>query len=376
LYLTLLDLSKPEYKGVHNKIIGQVKAFNKLGNLTWYSYFHSGKYRIVTAENEISEEKKAITTNAKISRYFINSMVLNFCKMKSINMIYIRYQSSEPVFLHLLKKLSKMGIEVVLEFPTFPYDREKASYNIIRKIYHQVDKVYRKKLNKHIRFATTLSNDKEIFNIPAINISNGIDLDNIKIVERSIEIEEIILLGVSNLTKWHGYDRIIEGIAQYRSGAGRDNLKFKIVGEGPEKKFLERLVKSYGLEEQVIFTGFKQGKELDMLFDNADIAIEGLGGHRKGIKKSASLKSREYCARGLPFVYSGEVMDIADDLKFAFKVPADESSIDICAIIKFLQNCNKDKNIKYEMRKYAERNFDWTKQMVKVVEAVFVKKGA
>ena len=103
-----------------------------------------------------------------------------------------------------------------------------------------------------------------------------------------------------------------------------------------------------------------------MFFNKADIAVGSLGGHRIAIKYIKSLKSREYCARGIPFFYSAIDPDF-EGKDFIHKVPPNDHPIDIEEIINFVAS-NKFEPIK--IRKYAVENLTWDKQFEKVLQNV------
>jgi hypothetical protein len=121
------------------------------------------------------------------------------------------------------------------------------------------------------------------------------------------------------------------------------------------------------LSKYVIFFGRKSGEALDTLYNIADIGVGCLGCHRKGLKFSKSLKNREYCSRGIPFFYSETDLEF-EESNFVFKVPADESAIDIQQIIEFISNHEFDT---LQIRKYAIENLDWEKQYEKVLKELF-----
>lgn len=84
---------------------------------------------------------------------------------------------------------------------------------------------------------------------------NGIDVDNILVRTLSPRPEasnHLHLVGVANVTYWHGYDRVISGLQLYYSKQPSTSLKkiyFHIVGGGSDITHLKKLVQLYGLSE-------------------------------------------------------------------------------------------------------------------------------
>ena len=120
------------------------------------------------------------------------------------------------------------------------------------------------------------------------------------------------------------------------------------------------------MEEYVILHGKMHGEDLDHLFNSCDFGIGSLGRHRVGIDKIKTLKNREYAARGIPFVYSETDTDF-DQKPYVFKVPADETPIDINHIIQFYKGLSMTP---IEIRE-SIRNLSWKNQMEIVLKEVF-----
>ena len=99
----------------------------------------------------------------------------------------------------------------------------------------------------------------------------------------------------------------------------------------------------------------------------SDIGVGCLACHRKGIEFSKSLKNREYCSRGIPFFYSETDLEF-EESNFIFKVPPDESPIDIQQLIQFISNNHFDST---QIKKYALENLSWGKQYEKVLKELF-----
>lgn len=197
--------------------------------------------------------------------------------------------------------------------------------------------------------------------IPKKVVENGINVSSTPL--RSFPVFDgtnIDLLCVAQVAKWHGLDRLINGIAQYK---GKKNIKLHIVGNGVELPNLKKLTANLGLNDQIIFHGFKTGKELDDFFDRCHIAVGSLAIHRKGLVKTSELKIREYCARGIPFINSAIDPDFPESFPYRLKVPADESPVNIQFVIKFVEKVYFDTNHASKMRSFAEKNLDWSVKM-------------
>ena len=135
-------------------------------------------------------------------------------------------------------------------------------------------------------------------------IGNGIDVNVIpeRLDNPSVGRElHIICLGV--LAKWHGFDRLLNGLsvvsASTLQGCGIDRIVVHIVGDGDGdvlkhyRSIVSELHDAVGVE----FHGRLVGKELDALLSTAHLAVGSLGMHRIGLSSGSPLKVREYMAR-------------------------------------------------------------------------------
>ena len=343
--------------GVIKKIQGQVKALKSLGNNVDILNYSDKKVFL--------NEKEQFYAGNKYLKRFIIFVKMNKLNLGKYDLIYLRSPGFNPFVVKFLKNCKKkyQKQKILLEIPTYPYDQE--DFNTITKIYNYIDRISRKNIDKYIDRIVTYSEDKKIFNVPCINISNGIDLEEMGLVNKK-EHENIVFTSVSLCFFWHGIDRFLNSLLKYRKNGGIEKIKFNIVGEGTESYKLKTLVKNnIELKDMVMFHGFKSGKDLEEIYNETDIAVGCLGNHRKGISYVQALKNREYAAKGLPMIFSENDPGFKD-VNFVFKVSEDEELLDICKIIEWYKNLKISSS---EIREYSKK-FTWRKQMEKVLNEV------
>jgi len=122
-------------------------------------------------------------------------------------------------------------------------------------------------------------------NKPHKTIGNGINVSNI--IMRKINIfisNDLHLLCVANVSKWHGLDRLMKGLATYQ---GPVKVTLHIAGDGADLSTLKKLAGNLNLSNQVIFHGFTAGAALDNLFNTCHIGVGSLGIHRKGLTQTS-----------------------------------------------------------------------------------------
>jgi len=204
-------------------------------------------------------------------------------------------------------------------------------------------------------------NRSGITNKPHITIGNGFDVASVPVRDaRHYDTTELYLLCVANVSKWHGLDRLLKGIAEYR---GNTRIIFHIVGDGDEILPLIQLVEKLNIRNLVKFHGFKTGKELDTLFNTCHVAVGSLGIHRLGLHEASILKAREYCARGIPYIIACADPDFPDDFPYIHRVSPNDSPLDIEKIIEFSQTAYTDPDHPEKMREYALEHLDWSVKM-------------
>ncbi len=103
-------------------------------------------------------------------------------------------------------------------------------------------------------------------------LPNGVDLDFWQAAPRRTANHEFTFLSVGRLESQKGYEYVIKAAAKLKQ-ATRQLFHITIVGEGGQKKSLQRLARTHGVQDIVEFTGRKQPEEVRSLLGTADAAI-------------------------------------------------------------------------------------------------------
>ena len=204
---------------------------------------------------------------------------------------------------------------------------------------------------------------------PSITISNGVDVQNIrKTGFKKFDGNTLnIVTVVSSPKPWHGLDKIISSINHNK---GKVKIHFHIVGN-ITKDDIKNMPHDCS---KVIFHGLKYGKELDEIMKDMNCAVSAMALYRNEMNEACSLKTREYTARGIPFILAYEDPDLQQvekDCKFYLSFPNDESKIQIEKIIDFAGRMSeKDykESISDYMREYALKYMDWSVKIKKYIE--------
>lgn len=345
--------------GVDQKITSQLHSLENNGfNKVFKGMFDENNWLCI---NGVPVAKRQSISHLHHQKLFYSKLI-DFIKENKISFIYFRFNCrSEPVMIWFFHKLKQMGVTCVMEIPTYPYDGE-----LKKDRFYYLDKFTRGLLSKQMHRIVTFSDRKTIFGQKTINISNGVDFNKLP-VRQFDNSPTFNIMGVANLRYWHGFDRVIKGLANYIKEKTNSDVYFHIVSgkENRDVRELKELTKRLHLEQYVVFHGEVVGEELNNLFNQCQIAIGSLGRHRNKIYSLKTLKNVEYAARGIPFVYSENNEDF-DDKPYVIKVEPNESPIDIPRLIDRFNSIT----LKSEEIRRSVKNLSWDDQMEKVVKEV------
>lgn len=207
-------------------------------------------------------------------------------------------------------------------------------------------------------------------NIPAAVIANGIEVNKIsftgfkKFNEKNLDI--VFLL--TSASPWHGFDRILRSLNDY---TGDVKIILHVIGHVDRNI----LADSRSQFSNIKFHGTKIDHELDNIIKNMNVAIASLALFRNNMQEACTLKTREYTARGIPFILAykdPDLVGIDEKYRFCLYFENDDSRLDMDKIISFVAEFNNNKDISTYMRKYALKNMDMNIKMKQYED--FVKK--
>lgn len=353
--------------GISKKISYQLDAFKANGHNAHICYMdENGSKKRFFDDTVIADYGNG--RKSKIQKRTEFDSIVNYAITQHIDFVYIRSNhNANPFTIRMVKRMKKADMKVVMEIPTYPYDQEYFNKAMRRQLIQ--DKLFRKLFAKQLDAIVTFAEEDFIFGQQTIKISNGIDFNSVRLKRESHHpANELHLIGVAEIHRWHGFDRLIQGLVKYYSEPRDIKVFFHIVGyffSPVENEEITNLIKENHLEPYVILYGKKHGEELNKIFDKCDFGVGSLGRHRVGINDIKTLKNREYAARGIPFIYSETDTDF-DIRPYVMKVPADESPICIKDIIKFYRQLS----VSPQQIRDSIQTLSWKHQMKRVLDTV------
>lgn len=382
LYFCNVHRSIPTELGVLKKVYAQCSVLRDAGHtvvLACPDDLHT--FVFTNEKNEIINKFSLSNVSRFKKSQKVLACVFDFIKENKIEFVYSRYSDFSLSAHTFYKKLRRFNVISVLEIPTYPINQRWTS---IKQNFRNgnvkaaLSQTYTSTVgslgiwffkNSLSRIVNNNGFDT-IWGLKVIGITNGIDVKSIPMRIHTYKNKpELHLMSVANVAHWHGYDRIIRGLAEYYKNQVGIIVYFDLAGPGTEVELLKQLAFKLGVENYVNFKGVVVGKDLDQLFNHADIGISVLGVHRNNMTVYDSLKSREFCARRLPFITESAETHFQGK-PFVLCAESNEEPIDILSIIDFYNRIVETPQILDMMYEFAHKECDWSKAFSPVVEYI------
>lgn len=352
--------------GISKKINSQIENFEKLGfEVTYTAYTQNGIG--IYCGNELLEEieyPKYLSKKARVwlRKFYWLKEAKRFLEHRQeyYDVGFVRWGAVDRSFLNMLNAMKLNCGKIIMD--CHGYHKNYHGHSLKGLYIEKTTKRNGNKLSQYIDVCLTETKNTELFGINAIPMDTGIDVEKYQPHHYEGSKDEIHMISVTNELSYHGYDRIIRGIAEYNSS----NVYLHLVGK--IQKTTKRMISEFGLEKQIILYGYQMGENLTQIYNKCNIGVGPLAPHRIGGKEGTGIKTKEYFAIGLPYFYAGQELLVPDDYPYVLKLAADESPIDIESVITFFNNIRNESDMQEQMRDFAKENFSWEKIFLKALE--------
>lgn len=346
--------------GITQKVHGEISALKKLGYNVTYSAYTSKGAAIFNDKEEKIFELKFKFMNKKLNRILRRNLLIKCCcKFLEINnnfdFAYLRFHFFDREYNKLLKLLKISNVYTIIEAHAFPYRIWKKKRFWLTYI---IDMLYTPIVRNKIDLVAIMGNEKKPWGIKSVQIDNGIDLDKYPLSE-SNKSSKIRLVSVSNEQEGHAYYKIINGLDRYYQEGGTEDIIVNFVGVYMDST--KKLVNSKKICNRFKFLGKMSGNELNLIFNQSDLGL-GAFSHRKNDTGSC-IKTKEYFARGIPFINGWNEMAFSSDYPYVLKVDPKEEIVDFFKIVDFYKKVIVDVNKGVKMREFARNHYTWLSQM-------------
>ncbi len=296
--------------------------------------------------------------------------------------IILRYPLADPSGAAFMQRYAVITEhhtnEVAEKFAQFQAEHRVVA-KVMRRLRYQLEQHYGRQLLKFGKGLVAVTDEIRALeeqriaggtSRPATTIGNGISVASVQQTGfRPFSGSHLHLAFVaSHPTPWHGLDRIIRSLAEYKEV----KTTLHIIGA-----ITPSMIKPLSSSHVALqFHGTQHGSALDAILSNMHAGISTMALYRKGMSQACSLKTREYTARGLPFLLAYQDADLAHvekDLTFFLNFPNDDTLIDMERVCSFLTDINRknmQRTLSDYMRTYALQQMDWKSKMQQYLQFV------
>jgi len=376
---------------VQKKVINQIRTLNSSGCICKGLFFTTENIENtnLTEADFIQVEKieGSLFRSSKQRTAYHKAVFGYFQKYTDFDFIYYRYPGAHRYLLLLMKKLGrKVFFEHITaetkEIKLYRYENE-FKWNvssILSYLEFYILPLFREwyygaKIRKKAAFGICNSEDIATYEkqmaggtYPTLVAGDAVNANDYKIKANSElddEFRMVFLKGAATQADFNGIDRLLKGMAAYRG-----STKLKLYLRGGNLLSETRLASHLGISGLIDFGGHINKENADLLFDSIHLGIGALAVHRKGLKSTTTIKSREYFARGLPFVFGHHDPDLSDSpeaLRFCKQIPANDGPMDLEEVINWYNNLNYSKEIADEMHAFSLKYLDYNVKMQRLV---------
>ena len=343
--------------GITKKIRSEIRTLRKMGMEVFYTAYEKDAVAVFDNEDNTVIRKPypflISLFRSKVRYYWLEKTALRYLRENHLfDLGYFRLGLPNNLLFKMFIEMKRNNAKIIAEslayFPKIKYTSLGGKYTMY--CYNRNGK----KFKDCIEYFLCEGQLDEMFNVPTYTMNMGVDTENMRPHQYKGKDDELNLIAVANETVYHAYDRIIRSVKAYKG-----KIKVTVHLVGTISKASKGQIKKYNLQDRVILYGKKKGAELDEIYDQCNIGLGPFGQHRIGGKKDTGLKTKEYFAKGLPYIYAGEEPTVPADYPYICKFPSDESIIDFDKVWVFYQTIAKDKNKTSAMRAFAKEHYSW-----------------
>ena len=417
------------YEKYGNKTRAQLKSFRRLGFSTHVATIVDGPKLVIY---DISDAESTVIWEKNCSSYKSAFRCLrDYCIRVRYDIIYIRRLMSKLLYaLPFIKGVSKVT-PLVYEIPTYPLDTGNNFLYAVRdflefKIYKLVNPFIKMTLVNLIDDIsipenwTIFHNGIDIDNYdvpemggPKVGTPEIGELDR-GVLEKDLLGDTIKFIMVANISEYHHYERMLYAMKEYvgrcnavagSDGNGRDcSAEYCVNGDGgcssnvngrasdwadgnssavsdnyrisltvispdsPAYDSLKRLATELGIAEYITFLGSLPIAEIQKLANSCHIGVGQLSDSSKGSNLVNTLKSKDYCAMGIPFFSTCYDTSFEKDFPYIFVTEDMDSDIDLSEVIGWFLEINKDPAYRQRMYDFAKENLQYDSLAREIVE--------
>lgn len=341
----------------------QLKTYQSLGFETYILSISKNEgfitamiYRFTDVNQDLSLIKSIRCKNRVSSLSYLKlfRLISNHIINDGYDLVYIRRLMSKFFYFAPYLKIIRTSSEIIYELPTFPFD---TGLSIISKIRDILELTVLKVFEKNISLIVAVPVDRTKISSKWLTITNYIDINSYTPPAPVVLDNDINLLIIANLSKNHGYSRIVQAIYDY---TGIYNIYLTIVSpDCAEYDELKSLVSELNLTNNVNCLGSLSMNEIKKIAATHHIGVGAIPDKKNVPFETSSLKHRDYCALGLPFFTTIKDYSFLDKCPYYLLLDSDDKKINLEAIIQWYEEIYSDNDYRVKMYDYAAKNLQY-----------------
>jgi glycosyltransferase involved in cell wall biosynthesis len=301
---------------------------------------------------------------------------------KGLDIVYSRQSMLEFIPLFFLKRL---GVRYVAEVNGIDSEQKKlygmadwkirlseylygVSYRLADGIVTVTDEI-REYLNG--RYPKTKAKTYVVSNGANVEVSRPIKKAD-ACRELEFDPEKVYFVFVGSLKKWHGVENAILSVE--RLIIHDANIRLLVVGDGPERGYLQSVVARKGLERNVTFVGKVKYSRVPLYIGTATACLALFDRERNDRTGLSPLKIFEYMACGRPVVATdvGNLKNIIGRHECGLIVKPGDIDAMSQALMKLVRNPELAKKLGENGREAAVRYYSWRAISEKLLDIMYV----
>jgi len=185
--------------------------------------------------------------------------------------------------------------------------------------------------------------------------------DEILKAKKEIGVKETdkVLLYIGRISREKNIDEIIDAMPIYMKD--KSNVKFVLIGGGPDFEWLKQKAKDYGLEDRILFTGPRPWDKIGLYYQIGDVFVSGSTSETQGLTYIEAMSA------GLPVVAREDkcLEDILDIGKNGYSFTNQEELLKALDIVLFDPMAKEfGEHSRYKMKKYSTEEFGKSIELV------------
>ena len=358
------------YEHYNKKIIWQLEAFQNFGYETYllnlkrdntctlYNVSKDGNYVI---------KKQQLRSDYRSNKNSLKSYIEELYKSYHFDVTYFRRLMVDLIgWGKIFQVIKTYKSYIYYEIPTYPLDRPGS---LKEKVANSLESIYFKKnIYKFIDCIPTIVQDDCLLDIKMIEYNNSINESFIinDYPRPDFDGAESNFLAIAHVKYWHGYDRFLNSVESY-NGDVKINLTI-VSSDTSDLEVFKKAAETVRNINNIVFVDNSEVTDIHSYANQFHIALGGLGYFRRGATFDTSIKNKEYCALGLPFVIANYDKSFPTNFRYLYKISSDEELFILEDIITWYKEIfDDDVNYRKVMSEYALCNLTYNTEFKKLL---------